>query len=85
MMYSLGVCINETCDGYVYIQEEKEFLLESSCVKSGKLKKCDTWFDIFGGNKFEIHDRRGNCFEELVEFRECRRARNSNSNLRRFA
>eukprot|EP00562_Extubocellulus_spinifer_P019644 CAMPEP_0178582826 /NCGR_PEP_ID=MMETSP0697-20121206/23938_1 /TAXON_ID=265572 /ORGANISM="Extubocellulus spinifer, Strain CCMP396" /LENGTH=251 /DNA_ID=CAMNT_0020218597 /DNA_START=54 /DNA_END=809 /DNA_ORIENTATION=- len=65
----------------------------SLCVKSGKLKRCDTRLEIFGGNKFEIHNRRGDCFtqvhhpkpEEPVEFRECRKARNSHSNLWKFA
>lgn len=63
------------------------------CVKGEKLRKCDADLEIFGGSKFEIHDRRGKCFtnvhhpklKELVEFRECRNARNSHTNLWRFA
>mmetsp|Transcript_19799 Transcript_19799/g.40214 ORF Transcript_19799/g.40214 Transcript_19799/m.40214 type:complete len:224 (+) Transcript_19799:287-958(+) len=63
------------------------------CVKGDKLRECDTELEVFGGNKFEIHDKDGNCFtqnhhpkpKELVEFRDCRKARNSHTNLWRFA
>lgn len=65
------------------------------CVKGTKLKRCDNEVELIGGSKFEIHSKKNGrwCLSnphepkvrELVDFRECRRARNSHTNLWKFA